>query len=352
MKNYSLNKWFSTLLQNKMGYILFLYLLTILLIGSSKLISPNFGTWNQVESILVISSLMVVIGFGQGLVILLGELDLSVGSTLSLTGVLTTSWLGINPSLTNFVYIILILSIIGLVNGIGITLLKVPSFIMTLATQMIIVGIALGITKGTVPGKSPLILQQLMTGKMIDIPIPVFIILAMMVIGTYIQMRSTLGRKLYSIGSNRVASHLAGLPVNLIIITAFVISSICAGLTGMMIVGYAGGATLSMGQPYLLPSIAIVVIGGSSILGGSGNYLGTVAAAIFLTTITTIIQALGVSQGWQTVLYGLMILLVLSIFRKELYILLNKFKTGVSTLNKIPNKQNTTEKIINPKEEF
>src|SRR5699024_10287775 len=156
-------------------------------------------------------------------VILLGELDLSVGSTISFAGVLTVSLLGVNPSFLNFVWIILITALIGIFNGIGVTYLKVPSFIMTLATQMILIGVALGITKGTVPGSSPVILKQIMTGKFLSIPIPLFLLLFIAVIGTFIQLRSTLGRKLYAVGSNRVASHLAGIPVNLIIIVAFTI---------------------------------------------------------------------------------------------------------------------------------
>jgi ribose transport system permease protein len=87
----------------------------------------------------------------------------------------------------------------------------------------------------------------------------------------------------------------------------------------MLLVGYGGGATLGMGDAYFLPSIAVVVVGGSSILGGRGNYLGTVAAAIFLQTISTLIQAMGISQGWQTFIYGFLIIAVVGLLKRELY---------------------------------
>jgi len=337
MDNNRTKSGYSTFFKTKLAYILFIYLFTLLLIMVSKLISPNFGSWAQIESILVISSLMAMVGFAHGMVILVGELDLSVGAIISLAGVYTAAFLGVDPTLMDFVVLLLLLMVIGAFNGIGVTYLKVPSFIMTLGTQMILFGCALGYTKGTVPGTSPAFLEKLMSGRLLEIPIPIFILIGMMIFGTYFQIKSNFGRKLYSIGSNKTTAHLAGVSVNKTIILAYMMSALFSGITGMMLVGYSGGATLEMGNPYLIPSIAMVVIGGSSILGGSGNYLGTVGAAIFLTTVSTLIQAIGINQGWQTFINGLMILLVLSFFRKEFYQLFKRI--NVSIPNNLPDKK-------------
>lgn len=322
------------------GYVLFIYLLIIVLIIASKAISPSFGSLKQVELILIISSLLTLIGFGQGLVILLGELDLSIGSLISFSGVLTAAWLGVNPSIQSFLLILGIMILVGIVNGVGVTILQIPSFIMTLASQMIVIGIALGYTKGTVPGASPHFLEMIMSDRWGGVPIPIIILVVMAILGTIIQQYTRFGRKLYAIGSNRSTSYISGLPVNLLIISAYVISALMAGLTGMLLVGYSGGATLAMGDPYLLPSIAMVVIGGSSILGGSGSFLGTVGASILLTTISTLIQALGINQGWQVFIYGLMILIILGLLRQDLSNYLAKVRKEMMRWNNSMSKQN------------
>jgi ribose transport system permease protein len=301
------------------AYILAILVLTALLMPLSRLVSPSLGSWSTISAILVVSSMLTLVGFGQGLVILVGELDLSLPSTVSLAGVLTTAWLGSSPSLVTFLQIIGIAALIGLANGIGVTLLRVPSFIMTLGAQLIIAGAALGYTKGTVPGTTPGFLADLMLGHWLGIPVPIYLLVVMAVVGTLIQRHTSFGRRLYAVGSNRATAQVAGVHVNRVIIGAFVLSAVCAALTGMLLVGYGGGATLGMGDAYFLSSIAVVVVGGSSILGGRGSYLGTVVAAVFLTTISTLIQSLGISQGWQTFIYGFLIVAVVGVFNKELY---------------------------------
>jgi ribose transport system permease protein len=310
--------WFRV--SGQSGYVILIFAVSVALIPLSRLVSPSLGSWSTVSTILVVSSMLTLIGFGQGLVILVGELDLSLPSVLSLSGVLTTAWLGNSPSILIFLEIIGIAALIGILNGIGVTFLRVPSFIMTLGTQLIIAGVALGYTKGTVPGSTPKFLANLMLGHWLNVPIPILLLFAMAVIGTVIQRYTTFGRRLYAVGSNRATAHVAGVRVNAVVIGAFVASAVSASLTGMLLVGYGGGATLNMGDAYFLSSIAVVVVGGSSILGGRGHYLGTVGAAIFLTTIATLIQSLGISQGWQTFIYGLLIVTVVGLFKPEIYV--------------------------------
>ena len=306
-------------LSGQAGYVLAVLFVSAALMPLSRFVSPSLGSWSTVSTILVVASMLTLIGFGQGLVILVGELDLSVPSTISLAGVLTTAWLGEAFSLVSFLEILVIAAVIGLLNGVVITLLRVPSFIVTLGSQLIIAGVALGYTKGTVAGTTPAFLDQVMSGRWLGIPIPIYLLVAMAVVGTVIQSHTSFGRRLYAVGSNRATAHVAGVRVRAVVIGAFVVSSVCAALTGMLLVGYGGGATLGMGDAYFLSSIAVVVVGGSSILGGRGSYLGTVAAAIFLTTISTLIQSLGISQGWQTFIYGFLIVAVVAALNKEVY---------------------------------
>lgn len=311
------------------GYIIGIYLLIVVFILASKLVSPSFGSIDHIRSILILSSLLVLIGFGQGLVILIGELDLSIGSLISLSAVLTAAWMGKGgATVFEFIFILAILAFIGFLNGVGVAYLKIPSFIMTLSSSLIVFGVILGLTGGTSSGSSPQFLSFIMTKQFAGIPISIILLVLITIVGVFIQSKSKLGRSLYAIGSNRKAALFAGISVNKYVIIVYVISALCAGLTGMLLVGFSSGATLRMGESYLLPSIAIVVVGGTSIAGGKGHFLGTVGAAIFLTTLQTVIQALDISQGWQTFVYGFMILAVLTFFRKDLYLLFTKYKGG------------------------
>lgn len=225
-------------LRGQTGYVLCLLATTLIMMPASKLISPSLGSWSTVSAILVVSSMLTLIGFGQGLVILVGELDLSLPSTISLAGVLTTAWLSVTPTAVTFLQIIGIAAVIGLVNGVGVAVLKVPSFIMTLGSQLIIAGIALGYTKGTVPGTTPDFLASLMLGRWFDIPIPIYMLFTMAALGTLIQRYTTFGRRLYAVGSNRASANVAGVRVTRVVIGAFVVSAVAAALTGMLLVGY------------------------------------------------------------------------------------------------------------------
>jgi ribose transport system permease protein len=232
-----------------------LFAVTIVMILASRLISPSFGSWDQARAILVLTSFVMVIAFGQQSVILLGGLDLSVGSMMTLGGILTFSWIGGSGSalIWGIPAVLLVTGLVGAVNGLGVTFFRVPPFIMTLA-----------------------------------------------------------------IGTSPEAAAIAGMPVRRIVILTYAISGAAAGLAGILMVGYSGGATLTMGDSYLLPSIAAVVIGGTSIVGGRGLYAGAIAGAFLLTTLSTVISSIGIAQGWRTIIYGLVILVALVLLREEL----------------------------------
>ena len=296
------------------------FAISIALILASRVISPAFGGLNMAQAILVLSSFVMIIGFGQGLVILLGGLDLSVASVMTFGGVLTFSWIGASgPALLwGIPAILLVTAFVGMVNGIGVTLLRVPPFIMTLAVGIIVYSLCLGFTQGTPRGQASPLLSALYTGRLLGIPLVIFFMLLAAIVGQLLQSRTPFGRKLYAIGTSDGAAYIAGIGVRRLTIATYAIAGACSGLAGIMMVGYAGGATLTMGQPYLLPSIAAVVVGGTSILGGRGTYLGTVGGAILLTTISTIIGALQMAEGWRTVIYGAVILLALLLMREKL----------------------------------
>jgi ribose transport system permease protein len=291
------------------------------LILGSRLISPAFGSWSQLATILFLSAFLVFVAYGQGLVILVRGLDLSIASLITLGGILTTGWL--NGSDSGAIYllpaILLVCAAVGCVNGLGITVLRIPPFIMTLAVGIIVYSLCLGYTEGTPRGYAPPALVAFMRATWLDVPAPIYLLGAFVVVGAAVQSLSVFGRWMYAVGNNPVAAHVAGLPTRRITIAAYAVSALCAGFTGVMLAAYANGATLRMGDDYLLPSIAAVVVGGSSILGGQGSFLGTVGGAILLTTLGTIMSALGIEQGWKTIIEGAVILLALVLLREQAY---------------------------------
>lgn len=309
-------------LSSEMWSAIALLVLTAVLILASRWISPSFGGWNQAQAILVLSSFVVVVAFGQQMVILTGGLDLSIASVMTMGGVLAFSWIGNStPALIWGVPLILLLTAaIGALNGVGVVLLSVPPFIMTLAMGIIVYGATLGVTGGTPRGQASPALSALFTQSAFHVPLVIYLVVALAILGSILQTGTGFGRRLYAVGTNPAAAHIAGLPVRRITFLTYAISGASAGLAGILMVGYAGGATLTMGQSYQLPSIAAAVVGGTSILGGSGLYLGAVGGALLLTTFSTVISSLGIAEGWRTVIYGLVILLALLLLREELYV--------------------------------
>jgi ribose transport system permease protein len=300
--------------------------LTIILIFLSRFVSPALGSWSEVNTIVILASFLIVVAFGQGLVILLGGLDLSIPALITIGGVLTTTWIGTSGGATWLLFpvILSICACIGAISGAGIALLGIPPFIMTMASGIIVASSALGYTAGSPRGAAPAVLLALMKSQVLGVSWVVIFTLMLAALGAVIQGRTAFGRRLMAIGSNARAAILAGVPTRTYTILAYAASSLTAGLAGMMLVGYASGATLRMGDAYLLPSIAAVVVGGSSILGGRGSFVSTIGGALLLTTLGIVIAALGVRQGWRTVIEGCTILIALLLLRENFFVFLGR----------------------------
>jgi ribose transport system permease protein len=297
------------------------FAISLLLLLCSRFVSPALGSWDHLNTIMMLASFLIVVAFGQGIVILTGGLDLSTPALITLGGVLTTTWIGAAEGSSAFLIpaVLLICAGIGGISGLGVVLLRIPPFIMTMATGIITASAALGYTSGTPRGAAPPLLVDLMKGEFVGLPLILVFVLLFAIAGAAVQSRTSFGRRLTAIGANPAAARVAGIPVGLSTVAAYMTSAGAAAFAGMMLVGYANGATLRMGDDYLLPSIAAVVVGGSSILGGSGSFVATIGGAILLTTLSTVIAALGIPQGWRTVIEGSIILIALLLLRENTF---------------------------------
>ncbi|WP_413723804.1 ABC transporter permease [Sodalis sp. RH16] len=292
---------------------LMLLLLTVLMIFASRLISPALGSWSQMLMIVTLSTFLLLVSFGQGLVILSGGMDLSVASLFMFGGVMSAGAIGADGGNVAYMLPLILLgaAAIGAFSGIGIALLGIPPFIMTMGTGIIVASLALGASGGSTLGASPPLLSALVKGSIAGMPCILAFFILFCLLGIFIQKSTVFGRNLYAMGGSLGAARVSGLPVTSVTIAAYALSGLSAAAGGALLTGYSDGATLRMGDPYLLPSIAAVVVGGSSILGGKGTFVGTIVGCLFLVTLDSVIAATGLSQGWRQIVSGVVITLAL-----------------------------------------
>ena len=266
--------------------------------------------WDYWNSLVVLSSFLAILALGQGTVILTGGLDLSVPWTIGLCGILLAGLVqGSDAALVYALPVVLaVAALIGLVNGIGIVVLGLSPIIMTLATNGLLQGAALLYSGGTPAGFSSPLLRWFMTARIAGVTpvvpfLAVFVVFAMLLLS-----RTPFGRRVYGIGNGLRAARLSGIAVDRTLIGVYVLSALCAGLVGILLTGFSGQASLGMGDDYLLPSIAVVVVGGGLITGGRGHYLGMLGGVLLLTALQTLLTGSNLPYATRAILYGLVVL--------------------------------------------
>ena len=298
---------------------LFALAIVALIIGG--IISPGLPSWGVAESIVTQSLFLAVLAFGQGLVMLIGGFDLSIPGVVGLSATIVA--LGTSAWGWNFWVAILIALVAsaaaGFVNGYLVSQFKIPAFIITLAMSGVLMGITIGIGFGRQAPPSPSELVHLFSGagKMFGIGIPVVVFIIVGVLGWLIQARSRYGRGVYLFGSSPRTARLSGLPAMRTEISVYMASSLAAGVGGLMLLGFSGNAQPALGQTWLMPAIAAVLVGGTIIGSGYGFWQATLMSAVLLTTISIVIGATGLSSGLKNVLYGAVVLIALVVMSKE-----------------------------------
>jgi ribose transport system permease protein len=204
----------------------------------------------------------------------------------------------------------------GLLSGFGVAFLRIPSMIVTLAINAVAQGLMVVHTGGFSPqdASSPA-MRFLATGHdLFGIP-NALLVWAVIGIGTvFLLTRTTFGRAVYAIGNRERAAYLSGARTRGVVMLAFAIAGALSAFGGVLLAGYASKAAQAMGDPYLLPAIAAVVLGGTSILGGRGNYLGTVAGVILITLLQSILSVMQIEEYGRHILYGVVIIAMLLIY--------------------------------------
>lgn len=296
---------------------------TILLLAVAGMSLPQFLSSVYLLQQLHTAAFLGIVAAGAMLTILIGHIDLSVPWTLTAAATFSTAYvsatgdgaigeLGVAIGLG-------IGAFIGLVNGLGVALLRIPSMIWTLATDTIARGACVYYAGQFIVRSQPTWLMrwggQSKLFGIFPVTVLVWVILSLLVV--VVLRRSLFGRYAYPTGANEAAAFLSGIPTKGVIVAAFVFSGMCSALAGLLLAGYANQAYQNMGEPYLLPAIAAVVLGGTSISGGKGNYSGTVAGVLLITLVGSILSVLQVPEAVRQISFGLIILSMLLCYSRR-----------------------------------
>lgn len=269
-----------------------------LLLAVGAIAEPNFLSADYLLQQLQVASFLGVIASGSMLVILLGHIDLSIPWTISIGGMMATAAAGfLGPELGVPLAIpfgILCGVAVGLVNGIGVAYLRAPSMIFTLGMNAVAQGLMVYHTGGFAPqDRATVFMREVAVGRLIPgVPNPLLIWIVVGVATAVLLTRTTLGRQIYAIGNKERAVFLSGIDTRRVLVVCFAISGAAAALGGVLLAGWANRSYQAMGDPYLLPTIAAIVLGGTNVLGGRGTYLGTVAGVILITLLQSILSVL------------------------------------------------------------
>lgn len=296
--------------------------LAIILFFLGGLISPGFVNPAQATNIVRIAAFLGIIGAGQTLVIISGNegIDLSVGALVTLGAIITFRVTnGDNALILPALGLALAVGAgIGFVNGLGIVILRIPPLVMTLAMAGVVEGLVLQVTRGELIGDTPDLMSRLIAEPLIfGIPgvIALWILLG---IGMWLLLeRTNFGKQLFAIGSNRTTSKLSGIRVNYVVIATYTLSGLLATFGGFVLLGFTQTVFLNLGNPYLFPSIAAVVVGGTLLSGGQGSYWGTMSGALVLTLIDSLLRAAQLQEAFQLMVLGFILLVLITVYGRQ-----------------------------------
>lgn len=293
------------------------FLAAALLVALGAMISPGFASPDHLLLILNLAAFLGLVAMGQTLVILSGGIDLSVSSVVTITGVVCAALMdGSNAHFASAIVASCAVGLVaGLFNGAGVAYLKINPMVMTLGTTSIVQGIALLYTNGAPKGSSGPLLSRIATERMFGVvPYVLLVWAAISAVLIFLQHRTVWGRRLYALGNSPRAAFFSGVKVKPMLVSLYVASGLCSALAGVLLTGYTRTSYLNIGDPYQMNSITAVVIGGASILGGSGSYIGTIAGCILIVLIQSLLPIMAVPEAGRRIISGVLILALLLLY--------------------------------------
>jgi ribose transport system permease protein len=274
--------------------------------GSATLLSPRY-LLQQLQA----GSFLGIVAAGMMLVILIGHIDLSVPWTLTAAAMMATAVGGPLALPTGLAVGLAV----GLLNGLGVAYLRIPSMIFTLGVNAVMRGLMVVHTGGFAPQTAASDLMRFIGAERVaGFPVAILVWAVVSLLVATLLTRTSFGKALYAIGNQEAAAYLAGIRTRRVVIAAFALCGLAAGLAGVMLAGYATKAYQGMGDAYLLPAIAAVVIGGTHILGGRGRYLGTLVGVILIVLLNSVLSIMQMEEAGRQIIYGAVIIAMLLVY--------------------------------------
>ncbi|MEO5951769.1 MAG: ABC transporter permease [Chloroflexia bacterium] len=302
-------------------------LLAIVLFLLSGFLPNGFGSdfsiaSAQATNILRLSVFLGVIAAGQTLVIISGRegIDLSAGAIVTLTAIIAYTIANGRDENVFFalVTVLVVGAAIGLVNGLGVTFLRVSPLVMTLGMSGVVTGLILIVTQGNTRGAvAPIMTQLIARPLFLGIPGAIIIWIVFGILMWFLLQRTTFGKNLFAIGTNRTTAKLSGVNVTGLVLATYSLAGMLAGLGGFLVVGNTGVVHIRIGDPFLFPSIAAVAVGGTLLSGGKGSYWGTMAGALVLTLITSLLTTMQMPESVRRMVLGGTLLVMISLYGRQ-----------------------------------
>lgn len=307
------------IISKRLKYFLSFFLfLALLMIGA--ILSPGYFSISHIVHLLTLAAPLGILTVGQTFVILSGkeDVDFSTGACASLSIVLTALVLQ-KYSLGIAVGIAALSGLVaGIINGIGVRIMKIPPLLMTFGSAMLLYGVGQAITRGMSLGTASPLLTFIAVGRIGGIPTAFLIWIGLIVISAAILHKSAYGRWLYASGSNPKAASIAGISNTFVGIVAYAISGLLSSIAGLLYLGrFTIPSGFRMAEVYTLPSIMAVILGGTSFSGGEGGFLGSIGGVLALTTLDSFFSIFNISQAWRNVLNGFLLVLILIFYARK-----------------------------------
>jgi len=292
--------------------------LIVLLLALGQALSPGFATPQQILRLLIVAALLGIVAAGQNLVILGGRegIDLSVGGVVSLSAIIAGNLMNGTDSGIALAIAACVAAgaLFGVLNGLGVTLLRIPPLVMTLGMLGVLQGLLVVVRQGIPSGRAAPALSGFVSQPfLLGLPGIIWLWIAIGVALALLLSRTVFGHRIYAIGANEQAAAMAGVPVKAVRIALFTLSGIFAAIAGICLLGYSGSSFANVGEQYMLPSIIAVVFGGTPLSGGKGGYTGTMAGAVLLVILQSILVTLNIDESGRQMVFGAT-LLVLMLF--------------------------------------
>lgn len=310
-------------LASNRALIAFIGVVVVFIMGMSFI--PGFGSLFSVRAMLILASLLAIAALGQTLVMILGGIDLSIPFVIGFANVIFASLYGIGmPALLAFAIVIALATCIGAISGGLSASLSVHPLIVTLGVGTVVQASVQMWTRGLPTGSAPPFINEFVSlgGTVGPLPFPWLIpfTLALTLGCLFVLQRTVYGRRLYALGSNLKAAELALVRPVAMWMTTFALSAVFAAVAGILLLGFTGSSSGTVGTPYLFQTVSAVVIGGTALIGGRGGFVGTVAGAIVLVELRTLLIGLGLSEALVQSALGVLILALVAAYGRDQHI--------------------------------